>query len=98
MAAGAEPPRARSDALLSCRATFADDRDDIEPGDRVVLIIENDANFAKILLEMAREKGFKGLVALDGEAGLELAHAFEPDAISSTSTCRAWTAGPCSTG
>ena len=30
---------------------------------------------------MAREKGFKGLVALDGEAGLELAHAFEPDAI-----------------
>ena len=30
---------------------------------------------------MAREKGFKGLVALDGEAGLKLAHAFEPDAI-----------------
>jgi HAMP domain-containing protein/CheY-like chemotaxis protein/signal transduction histidine kinase len=60
---------------------FEDDRDDTEPGDRVVLIIENDANFSKILLEMAREKGFKGLVALDGEAGLKLAHAFEPDAI-----------------
>jgi CheY-like chemotaxis protein/signal transduction histidine kinase len=60
---------------------FDDDRDDIEEGDRVLLIIENDANFSKILLEMAREKGFKGLCALDGEAGLKLAHAFEPDAI-----------------
>ncbi|HKH90198.1 MAG TPA: HAMP domain-containing protein [Gemmatimonadaceae bacterium] len=60
---------------------FDDDRDDIEPGDRTLLIIENDGNFSKVLLEMAREKGFKGLCALDGEAGLKLAHAFEPDAI-----------------
>jgi CheY-like chemotaxis protein/signal transduction histidine kinase/HAMP domain-containing protein len=60
---------------------FDDDRDDIEPGDRTLLIVENDANFAKVLLEMAREKGFKGLCALDGEGGLKLAHAFEPDAI-----------------
>jgi CheY-like chemotaxis protein/signal transduction histidine kinase/HAMP domain-containing protein len=60
---------------------FDDDRDGIEAGDRTLLIIENDPNFSKILLEMAREKGFKGLCALDGEAGLKLAHAFEPDAI-----------------
>ncbi len=60
---------------------FDDDRDRIEPGDRVVLIIENDANFAKVLLDMADDKSFKGLVALDGEAGLQLAHAFHPDAI-----------------
>jgi CheY-like chemotaxis protein/GAF domain-containing protein len=60
---------------------FDDDRDSIEPGDRTLLIIENDTNFSKVLLEMAREKGFKGLCALDGEAGLKLAHAFEPDAI-----------------
>jgi CheY-like chemotaxis protein len=60
---------------------FDDDRDDIDPGDRTLLIIENDISFAKVLLEMAREKGFKGLCALDGEAGLKLAHAFEPDAI-----------------
>jgi len=46
-----------------------------------VLVVENDVNFAKILLDMAREKGFRGLVALDGRAGLQLAHAFEPDAI-----------------
>ena len=60
---------------------FEDDRDTIEPGDRVVLVIENDANFARILLDMAREKEFKGIVALDGEAGLQLAHEFTPDAI-----------------
>ncbi len=60
---------------------FDDDRDDIVPGDRVVLVVENEPSFAKILLEMAHEKGFKGLVALDGDAGLQLAHAFHPDAI-----------------
>jgi len=58
-----------------------DDRDAIEPGDRVVLIVENDLNFARVLLDMAREKGFLGMIALDGEAGLELAHEYKPDAI-----------------
>ncbi|HMC55251.1 MAG TPA: response regulator, partial [Gemmatimonadaceae bacterium] len=58
-----------------------DDRDNLEPGDRVVLVVENDANFAGILLDMAREKGFKGLVALDGETGIRTAHAYKPDAI-----------------
>ena len=58
-----------------------DDRDHLDPADRVVLIIENDTSFAKILLEMAREKGFKGLVAVEGDAGLRIAHAYKPDAI-----------------
>ncbi|HYJ80074.1 MAG TPA: response regulator, partial [Longimicrobiaceae bacterium] len=58
-----------------------DDRSAIEPGDRVVLIIENDPAFARILLDMAREKGFKGLVGLDGEGGLELVEEFRPDAV-----------------
>jgi CheY-like chemotaxis protein len=62
-------------------AGFNDDRDTLDPADRVVMIIENDQNFAKILLDMAREKGFKGLIALDGEAGLRVAHAYKPDAI-----------------
>jgi HAMP domain-containing protein/CheY-like chemotaxis protein/signal transduction histidine kinase len=60
---------------------FEDDRDDLQPGDRIVLIIEDDANFAHILLDLARDKGFKGVVGHDGEAGLELAHAYRPDAI-----------------
>jgi two-component sensor histidine kinase len=40
-----------------------DDRGSISSGDRVLLIIEDDANYARVLLEMAHEKGFKGIVA-----------------------------------
>jgi HAMP domain-containing protein/signal transduction histidine kinase/CheY-like chemotaxis protein len=58
-----------------------DDRDSLDPADRVVLVIENDVPFAKILLDMAREKGFLGIIALDGEMGVELAHEYKPDAI-----------------
>jgi HAMP domain-containing protein/CheY-like chemotaxis protein/signal transduction histidine kinase len=58
-----------------------DDRDHIEEGDRSVLIIENDQNFAKVLLDMARDKGYKGVVELDGEAGLKAAREVRPDAI-----------------
>jgi len=58
-----------------------DDRDDLQPGDRVVLVIENDLNFARVLLDMARDKGFHGLVAVDGDVGIELAHEYRPDAI-----------------
>jgi HAMP domain-containing protein/CheY-like chemotaxis protein/signal transduction histidine kinase len=58
-----------------------DDRDDIQEGDTVVLIVENDLNFASVLLEMARSKNFKGLVALDGRTGIDLAHQYQPDAV-----------------
>ncbi|MFL5577015.1 MAG: HAMP domain-containing protein, partial [Gemmatimonadaceae bacterium] len=58
-----------------------DDRADVQPGDRVVLVIENDPSFARVLLNMARDKGFHGLVALDGDAGVTLAHEYHPDAI-----------------
>ena len=39
-----------------------DDRDTIAQGDRVLLIVENDLAFARLLLDAARAKGFKGLV------------------------------------
>jgi len=58
-----------------------DDREHIEEGDRTVLVIENDQNFAKVLLDMARDKGYKGVVELDGEAGLQTAREIRPDAI-----------------
>ena len=58
-----------------------DDREHVEEGDRTVLVIENDQNFAKVLLDMARDKGYKGIVELDGEAGLMAAREFRPDAI-----------------
>jgi CheY-like chemotaxis protein len=58
-----------------------DDRARIVEGDRVVLIIEDDAMFASVLLELAREQGFKGLTAGDGATALALAHRYKPQAI-----------------
>ncbi|HEV2145873.1 MAG TPA: HAMP domain-containing protein, partial [Longimicrobiaceae bacterium] len=80
---GAAPaPRGRRpDAASLPEAPVHDDRSVIENGDRVVLIIENDLGFARILLDMARDKGFRGIVAADGESGLALANEYHPDAI-----------------
>jgi CheY-like chemotaxis protein len=47
----------------------------------VVLIVEDDAMFASVLLELAREQGFKGLIAMDGASALALAHRYKPHAI-----------------
>jgi signal transduction histidine kinase/CheY-like chemotaxis protein/HAMP domain-containing protein len=58
-----------------------DDRDFIQPGDRVLLIAENDLGFARFLLDAAREKGFKGLVTSLGAATLALTRDYKPDAI-----------------
>ncbi|MEH2323838.1 MAG: response regulator [Nostoc sp.] len=58
-----------------------DDREIIQPGDRILLIIEDDDKFARILLDMAREQGFKTIVALQSKQGLALAQQFKPDAI-----------------
>lgn len=58
-----------------------DDRDSLASGDKVLLIIEDDESFAKILLGMARGRGFKGLVALQGDTGLQMAKTLLPDAI-----------------
>lgn len=58
-----------------------DDRTNLGPTDKVLLIIEDDIKFANILLEMARGRGFKGLVALQGDIGLEMAKSYKPDAI-----------------
>jgi HAMP domain-containing protein/signal transduction histidine kinase/DNA-binding response OmpR family regulator len=55
-----------------------DDRDDIEPGDKVMLIVENDLGFAKILLEAARQKGFKGVVSTTGAGALTMIRDFQP--------------------
>ncbi|MEO8390667.1 response regulator, partial [Polaromonas sp.] len=59
----------------------ADDRQNIRPGDLVLLIVENDLAFASFLLETARAKGFKGLVTPLGASALTLAAEFKPSAM-----------------
>jgi signal transduction histidine kinase/CheY-like chemotaxis protein/HAMP domain-containing protein len=62
-------------------ALLADDREHLRPGDRVLLVIEDDAKFARILMGMARESGFKVVVANRGDVGFSLANELQPDAI-----------------
>jgi HAMP domain-containing protein/CheY-like chemotaxis protein/signal transduction histidine kinase len=69
------------DLLSSDTPALLDDRHDLEEGDRVVLIVEDDLKFAGILLDLAREKGFKGLLATTGNMALALAHKYSPTAI-----------------
>ncbi|MFO0849024.1 MAG: HAMP domain-containing protein [Gemmataceae bacterium] len=78
--APAEPPadEPTPDMLVN---EYGDDRDDLRPGDRVLLIVENDIGFARFVLDAAREKGFKGLVTSLGAAGLALAREYNPAAI-----------------
>ena len=63
------------------KGEVADDRHDIRAQDRVLLVIEDDPGFAQTMLAMAREKGFKGVIALRGDIGLTLARRILPSAI-----------------
>ncbi|OKH16128.1 hybrid sensor histidine kinase/response regulator [Fischerella major NIES-592] len=58
-----------------------DDRNNIQPGDRTLLIVEDDTKFARILLDMVRQNEFKGIVAHSGNTGLALAQQYQPSAI-----------------
>ncbi|HEX5209106.1 MAG TPA: response regulator, partial [Steroidobacteraceae bacterium] len=59
-----------------------DDRDDIAPSDAVLLVVEDDPHYARVLLDLARRKGFKVLVAATGERALSLAAKHKPTAVS----------------
>jgi len=59
-----------------------DDRETLEPDDIVLLIVEDDPHYTKVLLNLARDKGFKALVAKSGADALSLAHKYKPSAIS----------------
>jgi CheY-like chemotaxis protein len=59
----------------------ADDRAEIRPGDKVILIIEDDLNYARVLLEVSRERGFKGVIAQRGAVALTMVRELKPDAV-----------------
>jgi CheY-like chemotaxis protein len=59
----------------------ADDRADISSDDHTLLIVDDDPQYARMLLGLARDRGFKGIVAARGQAALSLAREFRPTAI-----------------
>ncbi len=58
-----------------------DDRESIVAGDKVILIADDDATFSRVLLEVARQNGFKGIISLSGATVIGLARRFRPAAI-----------------
>ncbi|MFZ6029045.1 MAG: response regulator [Chloroflexota bacterium] len=58
-----------------------DDRNDLQPGDKTLLIVEDDPKFAKIVLDYAHKKGFKGIISANGENALKLSKTCCPAAI-----------------
>jgi CheY-like chemotaxis protein/HAMP domain-containing protein len=81
-------PAAPPPAVIDVRVADAtpehipDDRDALHPGDPSLLIIEDDPHYARVLADLAREEGFKVLVATRGTEALDMAREFRPSAIS----------------
>ena len=69
------------EAISRVQIIVSDDRADIKPEDRVLLIVEDDTSFARILVDIAHEQGFKCLVAQRGEEALMTARKYRPSAI-----------------
>ena len=58
-----------------------DDFNNISKDDKVILIVDDDLKFANIMLDFCRDKGFKGVIALDGVQGARLAQTLLPNGI-----------------
>ncbi len=61
--------------------SIPDDRESLAPDDMSLLIVEDDPHYARVLLDLARSKGFKVLVAMRGQQALTLARQYKPTAI-----------------
>jgi signal transduction histidine kinase/DNA-binding response OmpR family regulator/CHASE3 domain sensor protein len=74
---------AASEKYISKRIpdSVSDDRENIDATDKIILIIEDDTLFAQSLLEYTRSCGYKGLVAVRGDEGIELAQQYLPMGI-----------------
>ncbi|HVF35965.1 MAG TPA: response regulator, partial [Candidatus Saccharimonadia bacterium] len=79
-----QPPALTPQPVVSYASheEILDDRDHIEPNDRTLLIVEDDPHYAKVMLELSREHGFKGIVAMRGSEALVAARKYRPTAIS----------------
>jgi HAMP domain-containing protein/signal transduction histidine kinase/CheY-like chemotaxis protein len=60
----------------------ADDKANIQPGDSILLIVEDDPHYARIMVDLAHDTGFKALVAMRGTDAIELTQQYLPTAVS----------------
>ncbi|MCH5686808.1 response regulator [Niabella sp. W65] len=60
---------------------MSDDRNEIKPTDKVILIVEDDTNFAKALLKFTHQRGYKGVIIVRGDMAAPAALQYKPAAI-----------------
>jgi CheY-like chemotaxis protein/methyl-accepting chemotaxis protein len=70
-----------SEVTLDLTENLNDDRKEVTIDDKTILIIEDDASFAEVLLQVAHDNGFKAIVAYQGETGYQYAKKYKPKAI-----------------
>ncbi|KQW99963.1 two-component system sensor histidine kinase/response regulator [Massilia sp. Root418] len=75
------PAVAPDDAPPPVPRPFDDDRDMAPPPERIVLVVEDEPAFARILYDLAHEMGYRCVVAFAADEGLQLAEQYRPDAI-----------------
>ncbi|MDY6855392.1 MAG: response regulator [Thermodesulfobacteriota bacterium] len=76
-----QQPAQSKPSIIEQDEFIKDDRRDITKGDKVLLIIEDDKEFATTLRDISREREFKVLIAENGETGIHFADYYTPDAI-----------------
>ena len=60
---------------------FLDDRENFKEGDAVILIVEDDVRFAKILIDLSHKYGYKAIVATEGDLSFKYAKKYKPVCI-----------------
>jgi len=76
-----DKPAVDATAFHAMEIFIDDDRRGTHEDDNAILIIEDDPVFAKLLLGIIRDKGYKGLVTNKGRDGLYLAMHYLPSGI-----------------
>ncbi len=74
-------PGSASAEPLRTPPQLADDRESLAAGDRVILVVEDDLAFARILLDLSRELGFKCILTHTADDGVVAARQYLPQAI-----------------
>ena len=70
------------DGAAEAKTAIPDDREEIKPGDSILLVVEDDANYGRVMAGLARDSGFKVLATGRGAEAIKLAKHYQPSAIS----------------
>ena len=71
----------QTSAVINIPEEIADDRNNIQPGDKIILIVEDDIHFAEALLKFSNQHGYKGVVIVRGDFATQAAEQYQPLAI-----------------